>query len=115
MTKFYLVKFQCDWADEFDVCGVSVCDSVRLEHERNIVSGNSEFGIGELYFGTNEFFSDMTLSELFECFTFTEISETTYLELLPQFVSIYNEGYGTWFRWPSTILDNYREDESHEY
>lgn len=109
MNKFYLVKFKCDWSDEFDVTGVSVCDSVRYDHEKQTVEQNPEYELRELYFGTNEFLDEMTLSELYECFTFIEISETTYLELQPAFISMYQEGFGTWFRWPSSVYNETTE------
>lgn len=111
MTKFYLVKFDCNWADEFDVRGVSVCDSVRLAHEKKVAAENSEYVFDEIGFGTNESFFELTMSELFECFNFIEISESTYLELRNQFVGSYSEGYGTWFHWPSTILKDFKDSE----
>lgn len=114
MVKFYLVKFDCNWADEFDVRGVSVCDSVRLEHEKQVVAENAEYEFNEIGFGTNESFYELTMSELFKCFKFIEISESTYLELKPQFTTTYCEGYGTWFHWPSTILEDHKEMEEEE-
>jgi hypothetical protein len=114
MTKFYLVKFECNWADEFDVHGVSVCDSVRLEHEQKIASENAEYEFSEIGFGTNEAFYELTMQELFECFQFVEITESTYQELKSQFTDTYCEGYGTWFRWPSTVLEDFKEMEEEE-
>jgi hypothetical protein len=76
-NTFYLVTFSKDWADEFDVCGISVCDSVRLEHERAIVRDNADYVFSQIGFGSNEAFCEVTLEELFEAYTFTEISETT--------------------------------------
>lgn len=110
MNKFYLVKFSCNWADEFDVHSVSVCDSVRYEHEKAIVEANAEVELNELYFGTNESFSDLTVSELYDCFSFVEISESTYNELATQFISTYRSGWGTWFKWPSEVLEDMDED-----
>lgn len=109
--SFYLVKFDCNWADEFDVRGVSVCDSVRLEHEKQVVAANAEYEFDEIGFGTNEAFFELTLQELFDCFNFIEISEATYLELQEHFISTYSEGYGTWFHWPSTVLQQFKNME----
>jgi hypothetical protein len=111
MTKFYLVKFSCNWSDEFDVKSVSVCDSVRYEHEKQFAADHADLDIGELCFGTNESFTDMTFGELFECFKFLEISESTYLELQHTFVSTYSEGYGTWFQWPSSVYHDEAEED----
>lgn len=114
MTKFYLVKSDVNWADEFDVRGVSVCDSVRYEHEKRVAAENADFVFGEIGFGTNESFYELSMSELFESFEFIEISESTYKELLPALTTSYSAGWGTWFKWPSDLLATYEEYEEAE-
>ena len=114
MNKFYLVKSNLDWADEFVVRGVSVCDSVRYEHEKQVTAENADFVFGEIGFGTNESFYDLSMQELCESFEFIEISESTYTELLPNLTASYSAGWGTWFRWPSEMLTDYKECEEDE-
>jgi hypothetical protein len=110
MNKFYLVKFCMNWADEFDVRGISVCDSVRYEHEKQVAAQNADFVFDEIAFGTNESFVETSLDELFFSFEFIEISESTYSELLPLLATTYMDGWGTWFKWPSNILRNHIEE-----
>ena len=114
MNKFYLVKSNLDWADEFDVRGVSVCDSIRYEREKQVAAENADFVFDEIGFGTNESFYDLSMQELFESFEFIEISESTYTELLPNLTTSYSAGWGTWFRWPSEMLTDYKECEEDE-
>lgn len=114
MNKYYLVKFSLDWSDEFDVTGVSVCDTIRLEHERSIAREQADYIFKEIGFGTNESFYDIQMCELFEAYTFTEISESTYNELKHQFISMYSEGFGTWFTWPSSLINTYKKEEMEE-
>lgn len=109
MNKFYLVKLDMNWADEFDVRGVSVCDSVRYEHEKQVVSENADFVFDEVGFGTNESFYDLSIEELFASYEFIEISESTYNELVPALTATYISGWGTWFQWPSELLADYKE------
>jgi hypothetical protein len=116
MTKFYLVKLDLNWADEFDVRGISVCDSVRYEHEQRVAAENADYEFNEIGFGTNESFTDLSMEELFSSYTFIEISESTYKELLPNVTTSYSAGWGTWFDWPSKVLAEHRYfDEQEEY
>ena len=108
MNMYYLVKFTMDWCDEFDVCGVSVCDSVRYDHEKQVATDNADFVFSELYFGSNESFCDISMVELFDGFKFFEISETTYHELKHQFINDHSDGFGTWFIWPSSVLEAHK-------
>ena len=109
MNKFYLVKLELNWADEFDVRGVSVCDSVRYEHEKQVASENADFVFDEVGFGTNESFYELSMEELFASYEFIEISESTYKELVPSLTATYISGWGTWFQWPSELLADYKE------
>lgn len=112
--KYYLVKFSMDWADEYDVRSISVCDSVRYEHEKQVAETNSEYIFDEIGFGTNESFFEVSMGDLYESYTFVEISESTYRELVPQLASTYSDGYGTWFRWPSSLLEEYDLEEAED-
>ena len=107
--KYYLVKFEDNYADEFDICSMSVCTGDRWAHEQAVVADNRDVEINERYFGTNEFFEETTLEYLFHCYTATEISYETYAELKQMFINGYREGYGTWFKWPSTVLEEYKK------
>lgn len=86
MSKFYLVRFTEDYADEFDVSGmkifteeeyVSFIDNQKyakdLERKGEIVTG--EFEEIELYFGTNEWLSFETVDEIIKALDVREITE----------------------------------------
>lgn len=114
MTKYYFVKFSRNWSDEFEVTGVSVCDEVRYEHEKRVAAEHSDYEFREIGFGTNESLSELSMSDLFNSFEFIEVSESTHNELKNQLIGSYSEGYGTWFRWPSTVLADHMEYDEDE-
>ena len=109
MTRYYLVKFVMD---ELCVTGITVCDSVRLEHEQLIVKVNAEYIFQEITIGANESFYNLPMHELFESYCFIEISEMCYNELVHQFISTHREGWGKWFRWPSSLIEDSQDDNN---
>ena len=80
--SFYLLKFNADWADEFDVDGIVAFTSTELEKYKeklnSIFSELSKNDIVEWYFGTNEFFEYENIDELWSDLDLTEITEVDY-------------------------------------
>lgn len=112
--SFYLVKFSKDWSDEFDVRAVSVCTAANREYEQQVVDENKDYCFDQIGFGTNECFYETTMQELWSAYEFIEISETAYLELKPMLTKSYSAGFGTWFEWPSVLLNDHENNKEEE-
>jgi len=85
MSKFYLVRFTEDYADEFDVSGMKVyteeefkvfTDGLKLIEKRE---DDREI---EIYFGTNEYLYFYTKYDFLGIFKAEEISEQEYKTLV---------------------------------
>lgn len=90
-----LIKFRCDWADEFDVKCFAAYTNTTLEEQKVRIQKRLDTG-GGFYFGTNEGFEDDDLS--IHDYTFTEISDEEYEFLKRNFSSYDNSvewGTGT--------------------
>lgn len=87
--KYYMGNFSRNWADEFDVRGAGV----YTEDQKNVllkyIDENGD-KIVEVYFGNNEFWDDQ-VSDWKDSYSFVEISQHTYEELLIKFP----RGFGT--------------------
>lgn len=77
--KFYFVKFEDNYADEFDLDGQFICTSDTLERYKEITekyfSENDEF---YFCFGTNEELEYNSAEELLSCYEIKEITEEQY-------------------------------------
>ena len=57
MDKYLLIKYNGDWADEFDVDLLWVTTEEEFEQWKNELSTKDIDESVEIYFGTNEFIS----------------------------------------------------------
>jgi len=74
----YLVVFDRDWADEFDVSGIKIMSQEEVDELKTQLENSPSW-----YFGTNEGFEDGELSV--DDFTFTPITpedEISFVKLL---------------------------------
>lgn len=104
MDKFFAVKFESNYADEFD-CEILW---VMTEEERDMMySTLSDYFFDEdepeepkrvafLYFGSNEALEFGSLEELQDCFSSKEISPMTYIEM-KAFIGERGVGTGPFF------------------
>ena len=86
MSKYFLVNYEVDYADEFDVRGMKIfteaeyntfIDNQRYakELEEKGRFGTGEWDMIEIYFGTNEYFIFRTVDEIIKEFKVREITE----------------------------------------
>lgn len=78
MSKQYLVKFEDNWADEFDVQGFQIMNQEELDSYFNAIDNYGYFMPGEreiFYFGTNQSLGWDSKEDFLSCLTITEISE----------------------------------------
>lgn len=85
----YLIKFKCNYADEFDTSGFITESSLEdFNKSMTFVQKYFELYPGvelEVYFGTNEQLTFEDFESYRECFTITEISDEEHETLLKLF------------------------------
>ncbi|MGL5710466.1 MAG: hypothetical protein ACRCW9_06475 [Cetobacterium sp.] len=86
MKKYY-VTFKRDWADEFYYTAVFLSNEEKKLNLEDLAKQYKDKTFN-YYFGTNEGWEDVTLSELLEDFDYQEISDSTYEEL-SKFMDLY--------------------------
>jgi len=87
MSKFFLAKFDKDWADEFSVEGFAVL----TESEMNLIESVRDCSVEVSFdFGTNEGWEDEPISEFVAALDIQELSEDQYVCL----VGIFGKGFG---------------------
>lgn len=78
MDKYLLIKYNGDWADEFDVDLLWVTTEEEFEQWKKELSTKDIDEYVEIYFGTNEFISFSSYEEIIENIEVSEISEDFY-------------------------------------
>lgn len=78
MDKYLLIKYNGDWADEFDVDLLWVTTEEEFEQWKNELSTKDIDESVEIYFGTNEFISFSSYEEIIENIEVSEISKDFY-------------------------------------
>lgn len=78
MDKYLLIKYNGDWADEFDVDLLWVTTEEEFEQWKNELSTKDINESVEIYFGTNEFISFSSYEEIIENIEVSEISKDFY-------------------------------------
>lgn len=90
--KYYICEFSKNWSDEFEVSGCDFYDeNEKIEHEVFFEENADKFM--SIWFGTNEGWEDVKVSDFKESYIFTKIEVATYLELKSKFKC----GFGTFF------------------
>jgi hypothetical protein len=76
--NYILIKFNCDYADEFDVYGFEI--STRKKHNEYVdkLAGYPKMINAELYFGTNEVLEFDTVSDYMHCIDIKDITKEEY-------------------------------------
>lgn len=105
MSKFFLVKFSKDWADEFSAEGHRALTEEEVATIESLRDNLTEVSFG---FGSNEGWDDIPISELVEALEIQEISKEQYdvivdlfgeegFGIFPDFVELfeYYIGYGS--------------------
>jgi hypothetical protein len=77
--KYLLIKYDDNWADEFNISGFFVTTSVEWEKYINEVSQASY--PQNVYFGTNEFVEFQTFEDFYNRLTIKPISEEEFIIL----------------------------------
>ena len=97
---YLLIKFSCNYADEFDVEGFTVWkQSEWTEHFNHLKNNPQDFPV-EYPFGSNEEITFQSAQDLLSCCKITEISETEYNTFKKLF---HNGSYGSL---PTIFVDN---------
>ena len=78
MDKYLLIKYNDNWADEFDVDLLWVTTEEEFEQWKNELSTKDIDNSVEIYFGTNEFISFSSYEEIIEGIEVSEISKDFY-------------------------------------
>lgn len=99
--KYYMCKFSRNWADEFDVSGARPFTEDQKNEFEKFIDENGAKEV-EVSFGTNESWEDQ-VSDWKDSYTFVEISQHTYEEILTKFPG----GLGTFI----DIMDDYDDYE----
>lgn len=82
--KYYLAKFEKDWADEFSVSGfVTLNQEEKDEWDRLVAERGDEPAI--FFFGTNEGWEDDTVSRFCDSWEIKQITESEYSALSTSF------------------------------
>lgn len=109
--KYYLVAYDGNYADEFDVYFHEVMSEVELEEAKNII-GKTNWDYEEFYFGTNEWI-DVNKYDLIECLNKArELTDEQYKVL--QDLGLCNMGFGDGLNWNNIIecaVDCVEKDE----
>jgi len=115
MSKI-LIKYEANWADEFDCEGFAVYDKKEWEEHCNKVEKafekiNKEIEIG---FGSNEYFTFESYRDWERCFRVIDISDADISLLQTHFFNSYNKriqfGTGSTIIDPLELLNDYIED-----
>ena len=121
MSKYFLVRYSVDYADEFDVEGMKIfteaeynsfldnqsyAKDLEEKGEREV----GEWGMIELYFGTNEFLSFDSVDEVIKALEVQEITEQEFNTL--KSLGLDSFGESTIFSFFENIKEN--EDEWNE-
>lgn len=89
---YKLVKFKKDYADEFNVCGISLYTEEDLDKTLTYLKDNfDKLNDKEYYFGTNECLEFSNYDEITQSIVISDISEETYKELK----NILSDDFGT--------------------
>lgn len=85
MVNYYLAEFCMDWADEFDVYGISVFNEEEYKNAQNLfetIRQNPNLLEEYMYkgFGSNEEL-EATLDEFIDSISFTQVTADEYLTL----------------------------------
>lgn len=70
-----VIKFSCDWADEFDVECFAAYNNTTIQEQSDRIQKRLASG-GGYYFGSNENFEDREIS--IDDYTFVEITDAEY-------------------------------------
>lgn len=89
----FLVKFDGNWADEFDVSGFSIMSEDEWKEIQDIIYNKSEYPL-EHYFGTNEAMIFDSAEDLSKCLTVTKITEAEAVTVRRLFIDGYSSNYG---------------------
>lgn len=87
---YVLVKFEKDYADEFDICGMMACTTEEWEaFKKDALEKIEDQPDAEYYFGTNEYVSFEGAAEFDDAFDVMDITDDEYATLMRLFA-------GTW-------------------
>lgn len=103
-----LVKFQADYADEFDVYGFKVFHDSEWEDTLKAIKENAEFP-AELGFGSNEYITLETFEDYERCIDVTRIEDEQAAFLAEQFPNSDTYGWGQYLE-PETVYGLEDED-----
>ena len=120
--KYYVLKFEDNYADEFDVSGIILTtenelnefnDAIKWLKENWIPKGENKYrGEIEVYFGTNEFLKYRDWKQVRNSFKEFEVSESVYLEMMEIFQSFHFGESGVYWH----VIDSYEAGKnSYEY
>lgn len=80
--QYFLVEFDCSWANEFNMYGWNIMTSEELANEIAFLCKHGENEAPFVRFGTNEEFSEHTYNDWWSSFNVVkEVSKDTYLDL----------------------------------
>lgn len=90
MSKYYLMKFDCYYADEFDVQGFSLITLDEYKMYKFVFDNQDKYiGDFDIGFGSNEEIYFSNLSEYLEHITVRELSTNEYRSIFSQLGSSY--------------------------
>lgn len=98
--KHYLVQYDGNYADEFDVYFHMVMSETELEEAKDII-GKTDWNWEEFYFGTNEYISVSTEELMENLSEAKEITEEQFKVL--QELGLIHIGFGDNLNWDSII------------
>lgn len=111
MSDKVLVKFECNWADEFDMKGMIVMDRTKwaaLDAKAQKWFEANPSDIYEEYFGTNEAFSWTDYKEWRDCYKVVEITEDEAVVLMKY---SNRENIVGEFAWPEFAVEDEGDEE----
>lgn len=73
--EYFLIKFKCNWADEFDVEGFYAVDK---ETKETMMDSLADAINREVYFGTNQYLEFTSERHLLRALTVTELTLAEY-------------------------------------
>lgn len=101
MKKYFLVEFNRDWGDEFNIYGLKAMDEESVNKFKQSLEENRGKLVC-LYFGTNEGWEGEKVWEFISSYKFHEVSKSTFDEFKNKFGFSFGNFYD---------VNDYLEDE----
>jgi hypothetical protein len=93
--KFYLVKYEDNWADEFDIYGFEIFNQRQFDFLNVVINDIRKVGDFEYYFGTNEYIDYTSVQGVRNALEFKEISKEEFETLKKLGLGVYGEDFAS--------------------